>query len=127
MGLIALLKTIEKPQNSATLLLVGLIVGAGIFGLPTAFSKSGALFGIIAWAVVTAVVLATHLMYSDIASIFGPNHRLVGDTERALGKKAALTASVLLFVSNLGALLAYMILGGNFLGAIALFWKAVDI
>jgi len=113
-----LTKYLENPQVKAVFLLAGLILGAGMFGLPATFAKSGALWGSIIWLIATLVVLLTHLMYLELTRALGSNKRLVGDVQEVFGESWSRFATVCVLVTNYGALLAYMVLGGLFLRAV---------
>lgn len=95
--------------------LVGTIIGAGIFGLPYVISKSGIVPGVFYFAVLGGAVLLLHLMFGEIALRTAEKHRLIGYAQIYLGDwgKTVVTFSTVFGV--VGALLAYIIIGGDFL------------
>jgi len=99
----------------AVAVLMGTIVGAGTFGLPFVFAKAGFTAGIFYLFVLTAVVLAIHLVYGEIILRTNGSHRLVGYAAKYLGPKAKILTTAVALFEYYGALLAYTILGGEFL------------
>lgn len=98
--------------------LMGTIVGVGIFGLPYAISRSGFLIGIFWFIVLGSAVLAINLLYGAVVYSTKGDHRLVGFVEKYLGKTAKKLATVSVIFGLYGALLAYIIIGGEFLNSI---------
>src|SRR3989344_1698423 len=95
--------------------LVGTIIGAGIFGLPYVISKSGVLPGLFYFVVLGGVVLLLPLMFGEIALRTKEKRRLIGYAEVYLGGWAKKVATISTVVGIVGALLAYIILAGDFL------------
>ncbi|PIZ87995.1 MAG: hypothetical protein COX91_02505 [Candidatus Nealsonbacteria bacterium CG_4_10_14_0_2_um_filter_39_15] len=95
--------------------LLGTIVGAGIFGIPYVISKSGMIPGFFYFLILGGAVLLIHLFFGEIILRTKGEHRLVGLAQRYLGRwgKTLITISVL--IGTTGALLAYLILAGDFL------------
>ncbi len=102
----------------ATAILIGTIVGAGMFGIPYVVAQSGFLIGVIFLIGLTIISLLVHLMYGEIVCRTKEKHRLVGYAGYYLGKwgKAIITFSALFGLY--GALLVYIIISGEFLSAI---------
>ncbi len=102
----------------ATAVLIGTIVGAGVFSIPFVAAQSGFLIGAVFLVVLTGVSLLIHLIYGEIVCRTKEKHRLVGYAEHYLGKKgkAVITFSVLFGLY--GSLLVYIIISGEFLSAI---------
>lgn len=90
-------------------------MGAGIFGLPYVISKSGIIPGIFYFVVLGGVVLLLHLMFGEIALRTKEKHRLIGYASLYLGKWAKKLVTVSTIVGMVGALLAYIIIAGDFL------------
>lgn len=112
----------------AVFALVGTTIGAGIFGLPYAFSKSGFFVGFLELVILTGVVLLIQLIIGEVALKTKGKKRLISYAEEYLGIrwKNAVTISVLL--SGIGTLLVYVILGGRFLSVfidINPFWSSI--
>lgn len=99
----------------ATATLIGTVVGVGIFGLPYVASRAGLVTTLGYLVVLGGVVLAVNLLYSEVVLRTSEPHRLVGYAERYLGFTGKALATFSLFFGLYGALLAYMILGGEFL------------
>lgn len=102
----------------ATAILIGTIVGAGMFGIPYIVAQSGFLIGAIFLLLLTLVSLLIHLIYGEIVCRTKEKHRLVGYAGKYLGKwgKAIMTFSILFGLY--GALLVYIIISGEFLSTI---------
>jgi tyrosine-specific transport protein len=99
----------------ALAILVGTIVGAGIFGIPYVVSKSGIIPGFFYFFILGGAVLLIHLLFGEVVLRTKENFRLIGFGQKYLGKwgKVFIVASVTVGVT--GALLAYLIIGGKFL------------
>ena len=96
-------------------ILIGTIVGAGIFGIPYVIQKSGIIPGFFYLLILGGAVLLIHLFFSEVILRTKEKCRLPGLTQKYLGKwgKKLVMLSVIFGVT--GALLAYLILGGEFL------------
>ncbi len=96
-------------------ILIGTIVGAGIFGIPYVIEKSGVIPGLFYFLILGILVTLIHLFFGEIILRTKEQCRLPGLAQRYLGNwgKNLVMISVLVGVS--GALLAYLILGGEFL------------
>jgi len=118
-----------KDFYYATAILVGAIVGVGIFGIPYVVAKAGFALGLFFLGFLGGIVLLLHLFYGEIVLRTQGKHRFVGYAERYLGNWGKrLSTFTTVFVSY-GALLAYMIVGGKFLstlfGGSEFFWSLV--
>lgn len=98
--------------------LVGTIVGVGIFGIPYAISQSGFLIGVIFLIGLGFILLILHLFYGEVVSRTKEKHRLAGYAGKYLGKYGKVVVGISIILSAYGALLAYIIIGGEFLRAI---------
>lgn len=103
-------------RAQALLLLVGTIVGAGMFAVPFVFQRSGFLTGALALALLAAAVAIVHLAYAEVVQATPDIHRLPGYVRRYLGRAPGWLASASYLFGLSGALLAYLVLGGSFLG-----------
>ncbi|MDO8599168.1 MAG: aromatic amino acid transport family protein [bacterium] len=99
----------------AIAMLIGTIIGVGIFGVPYVVARSGALFGLAHFVVITAVLLFVHLSFGELTLRTKAHHRLVGYAERYFGPWGKGIAAVAGIAGIYGALLAYIIIGGSFL------------
>lgn len=100
-------------------MLVGTIIGAGIFGVPYVVAKSGVVIGLVHFAVLTAALLLVHLFFGELTLRTNAHHRLVGYAEMYWGAPGRWLAAVSGILGIYGALLAYIILGGSFLHQLA--------
>lgn len=95
-------------------MLFGTIVGAGMFALPYVFARSG-IWPSVAWLGALGGVMALlHVCYGEICLRTEGRHRLVGYASIYLGRWGKSLATLSAFVGTIGALLAYVILGGIF-------------
>lgn len=102
--------------------LIGTIIGVGMFGLPYAAAQAGWGVTLIYLAVLGGAVTVTHLIYGEIVLRTQNRHRLVGYARIYLGWVGKLAGSVIFFVTLYLALLAYLIIGGEFLRIILEGW-----
>ncbi len=119
----------KNPTLIATLSMIGTIIGAGIFGVPYAFARAGVPLGILYMVILGASAILVHGFYARVAAATPGSHRLVGYARRYLGRGGQRIASASSVLGMLGALLAYLILGGTFLhslfGGTLMFWILV--
>lgn len=96
-------------------MMIGAVIGVGVFGIPFAFSQSGAVIGLIELLVIAVVITIMQLMVAELALQTEGSHRLVGYVEKYLGKKWRVFALLAMAATIWGSMLAYMIVGGHFL------------
>lgn len=96
-------------------MLIGTIIGAGIFGLPYVAARSGLVLTIIYLAALTLIVTLMHLLYGEVVLRTHGKHRLVGYAEIYLGVWGKRLASFSVIIGSYAGLLAYIIIGGKFL------------
>lgn len=107
-------KTEHDLVHAATIL-IGMIVGVGMYGVPFVVQKSGLGVGIALIVILTCFVTGIHLLYAKIIQSSPTPHRLPGYAGLYGGthfKKITLIVNCLSFY---GALTAYAIAGGIFL------------
>ena len=109
----------DKSFLRATAVLVGTMVGVGVFGIPFSFAKAGFWIGFSLLLGIGAITLLLDLMYGEIVLRTHKVHQLVGYTENYLGIfwKRLIFFSVIL--NTYAALLAYIIIAGDFLNNIS--------
>lgn len=107
---------------SAIAILVGTIIGAGIFGIPYVVSKVGFLPGLIYLILLGIFTLLVTLSYGETILRTKDRHQMTGYASRYLGKWGRRILSFTLVFSIYGALLAYMIGVGDFLNTIFSPW-----
>jgi len=105
------------PKNffKAVAVMVGYIIGVGMFGLPYLISKSGLLIFFILIICLAFMQHFLHLIYANVILVTKDFHRLPGYAGKYLGKNGKRIATIAKLVGNYGALLAYIIITGIFL------------
>jgi len=99
----------------STSVLVGTTVGAGIFGLPYAFAKSGFVVGLVYLLLLAGVFYLINLCYTEVILRTKDNLEMAGYVERYLGKKGKILITCSFILGIYGALVAYTIGVGEFL------------
>jgi tyrosine-specific transport protein len=94
--------------------LIGTVVGVGIFGLPYVFAQAGYVYGAVQLVLVAALALLTYFIFSDLLAINKGHVRFVAVVGNQLGPFGRAMAAVAFFGTLWGAMLAYMIVGGQF-------------
>lgn len=108
----------------AVLILSGMIIGVGMFGIPFSFAKAGFGLGAVELVVLAGIMIILHLIYGEIILSTPVRHRFPGYVGMYLGAKAEYLAALAAFFGTGGALLAYLIIGASFLQNIAsYFWQ----
>lgn len=100
------------------ILLFGGIVGAGIFSLPFALKEGGIVVFSALLLAISVLMFLVNRMYRQVVDSIDERHQLVGYVMRVLGSPAGMLVLFLDLFSLCGALLAYMIIGGEFLAKI---------
>jgi len=95
--------------------LIGTIVGVGVFGIPFSFAKAGFLTGVLFLVLITVLSLVINLIYGEIILRTGKLHQFIGYTREYLGTIHKILSVFSWFLGVYGALLAYIIISGNFL------------
>lgn len=103
------------PALSGLGLLVGVIVGAGMFALPYAVARAGLVWGSVHMVVAFCVLTLAHILYGEVVYISPGMHRLPGYARMHLGPWAGWLTLVSALIGFYGALVVYGILGGVFL------------
>src|SRR6056297_2834300 len=105
----------RKNFYYALAILIGTTVGGGIFGLPYVIAKAGLITSFFYFLVLGASVMLVTLFFGEIILSTEEDHRLVGYAKKYLGKKGEVIITLSTVLGMVGALLAYVIIGGNFL------------
>lgn len=87
----------------------------GIFGIPFSFAKAGFLTGFLFLIFVGALSLVVNLIFGEIILRTKEIHQFTGYAGIYLSRGAKILASFTWFLGIYGALLAYIIISGNFL------------
>ncbi|MFA4955018.1 MAG: aromatic amino acid transport family protein [Patescibacteria group bacterium] len=112
---------LSRAFRRSTFAMLGTVIGAGTFGLPAAMQAMGIFVGTLVYWAVALVVLCIHLLYAEIVLRDKSTalHRFPGHLEKAFGSKVK-TFGYLTYAAQIcGSCLAYLILGGDFLAAVA--------
>ena len=108
----------KKEVFEAIATLVGVVIGAGILGIPYVIAKSGLLVGIIDILIIGATMLMMNLFLGEIVLRTRGDHQLTGYAEIYLGQKGKFFMTLAMFIGTYGALTAYLIGEGKVLSAI---------
>ncbi|OGZ73749.1 MAG: hypothetical protein A2908_02960 [Candidatus Staskawiczbacteria bacterium RIFCSPLOWO2_01_FULL_38_12b] len=110
-----MLKNIFKNYVYPIATLAGSIIGVGFLSLPYITLKVGSIAMLFYFIALAAVVVSIHVMFGQI-SLKTPDHkRFPGFVEFYLGQWPKKIALVLIVLGSFGILLAYLIIGGQFL------------
>lgn len=102
----------------ATATLAGTIIGVGLFALPYITSRVGIWIMLGYFIVLTAVVILIHQLFGEVALKTQDFLRLPSYAEIYLGRAAKKVAFLAAVLGFMGALLAYLIIGGQFLSSL---------
>ncbi|MCK4539755.1 hypothetical protein KAU09_01210 [Candidatus Parcubacteria bacterium] len=105
----------NKRYFQAIAVMVGYIIGVGMFGLPYLTVRAGWLVFIILLVVLGPAQYLVHLIYANMIVINRSFHRLPGYVEKYLGLKGKWAVFAAKLIGNYGALLAYIIISSIFL------------
>jgi len=94
---------------------LGTVIGVGIFSLPFVAMKAGFFVAVIYLLIMALVSYKIHDFYAEIALSTEGKHRLPGYAEKYLGRNWKIFSFIVIAVSFVCALLAYLIVGGQFL------------
>ena len=123
------IKNISLLQAIAVL--IGTIIGAGMFGIPYAVKTAGLIPGLVLLLVLTVAIILINLIFGEIVLSTEKRHQLTGYAEKYLGKFGKYFMFALVLFSFYGALLAYTIGEGEVLstlfGGQAFWWSILFI
>lgn len=105
----------NKKFLFALSILIGTMVGAGIFAIPYAVAKSGIIPGFFYFLILGGAMLLLHLFFGEIILRTKKKNRLIGFAQKYLGKRGKILITISTVLGITGALLAYIIIGGDFL------------
>ncbi len=95
--------------------LIGTIIGAGIFSLPFVAQKSGFFVILIYFLLMTVASTCLLFIYGKICAATEGKHRLPGYVKKYLGERWEKAVFLIITAGITGAILAYLIIGGDFL------------
>lgn len=102
----------------AVLILSGMIIGVGMFGIPYSFVQVGFWLGALELFVIAVAITWLHLLYGEVVLKTPQLHRLPGYVRLHLGERVARLSWASAFFGIVGTLLAYIVVGSIFLHAI---------
>lgn len=105
----------KRPFLRSVGMMVGAIIGVGVFGLPYAFAQSGFGLGLLELIFIGGLLVILQLMLGEVVVQTSGRHRLVGYVEMYIGPFWKWIALVGISFGIWGAMLAYMVIGGTFL------------
>ena len=97
---------------------LGTVIGVGIFGLPFVALRAGFFVVLLYFLVMILIAVLIHLLYGEVVLGTKKIHRLPGYVGEYLGEKWKKICFLVIVVGLMGALLAYLIVGGEFLKSI---------
>jgi tyrosine-specific transport protein len=97
---------------------VGTVIGVGMFGLPYVGSRSGYWIFLLFMIGMSCLAVAVHIFYAEVALKTKGLHRLPGYAGIYFNPTAKRAAFILQVLSLIGSLLAYLIVGGQFLAVL---------
>ncbi len=109
------MKSDESRVWSATRPLIGTMIGVGILGLPYAVLQVGIVAGMIELFLAALVSYVVLRLYGDLVLVRGGKARFIHVIGNELGHFGTAIAGIAYVGSLLGALVAYIIFGGQFL------------
>lgn len=98
--------------------MLGMIIGAGVLGIPYAFAKSGLLYGLINLAVVGFFVTIINLQLGEVILRTNGKHQLTGYAEKYLGGWGKELMALSMVLGIYGAMIAYLIGSGETLASL---------
>ena len=105
----------DKKFFLAISVLLGTMIGAGIFGIPYVISRSGMIPGFFYFLILGGTVFLIHLFFGEIVLRTKERHRLPGYAKKYLGNWGERIAAFSTIFGMIMVLLIYIILGGDFL------------
>lgn len=95
--------------------MTGTIIGVGFFSLPFILASVGVFFTLFYFLLVGTVVVLIHQFFGELALVTPDQKRMPGFAKYHLGNWAEKISLLSAMIGFYGTLLAYLILGGNFL------------
>lgn len=94
---------------------IGTIIGVGLFGLPYVASKAGFFIIVLYFFLLGFIAILIHLLFGEVVLGTKEIKRLPGYVGEYLGENWKKVAFLIIALGLFGALLAYLIVGGEFL------------
>jgi len=96
---------------------LGTVIGVGIFGLPFVALKAGFFIVLFYFLLMALIAISINLIYGQVILGSEKINRLPGYVGEYLGEKWKKIAFLIIAIGLIGALLAYLIIGGQFLSS----------
>ncbi|MFA6098408.1 MAG: aromatic amino acid transport family protein [Patescibacteria group bacterium] len=96
---------------------VGTVIGVGLFGIPFVGAQAGFSVLLFYLLILGVVVVCINLFFAEVSVFTKGLHRLPGYVEAHFGINARRFSSIVHITSLLASLLAYLIIGGQFLAS----------
>jgi len=96
---------------------LGTVIGVGIFGLPFVALRAGFFVVLLYFLFMALIVISINLIYGEVVLGSEKINRLPGHVEEYLGEKCKKITFFVVTIGLMGALLAYLIIGGQFLNS----------
>ncbi|MBU4421453.1 hypothetical protein L6259_03910 [Candidatus Parcubacteria bacterium] len=109
------MKTGTKNYIRGVGMMVGTIIGVGIFGVPYVLAQSGIIVGLFYFALLGTILTLNHLLFGEMLLRVKGKHHLAGLAGHFGNRSWEYFALLVTTFSFYGALIAYIILGGKFL------------
>jgi len=106
---------------------VGSVVGVGIFGLPYITARAGFPVMLFYFLILSFVSITIHIIFSEIITGTEKNYRFPGYVGDYLGPKWKTISFLSMWLGLTGALLAYLLVGGEFLRLLFLSFKGLPL
>ena len=97
----------KKSYYEAIATLIGVVIGAGIIGIPYVFAQAGIVAGIINLAMLGLAITVLHLCLGEICLRTPGNHQLPGYARTYLGKWGGRLMALSMVITIYGAMIAY--------------------
>ena len=107
-----------KKEWYAIAVMLGMIVGAGVLGIPYAFAKSGLWYGLLNLLVVGFFVTLINLQLGEVILRTNGKHQLTGYAEKYLGRIGKELMAFSMILGIYGAMIAYLIGAGETLASL---------
>lgn len=105
----------DKKYWQASAVMIGYIIGVGMFGLPFVTAQAGVVLFFAYLLVLGFIQYFVHLVYANMIITTRSFHRLPGYVGKYLGLGGKTAVACAKLLGNYGALLAYIIISGSFL------------
>lgn len=107
----------SKDFIKALAVFSGTVIGVGIFSLPYVSFRAGFLVVFFYFLVMASVAILIHFIFGEVALGTQGIHRLPGYVGKYLGPRWKKITLFIIGLGLMGALLAYLIVGGSFLNS----------